>query len=75
MICYSSGGLFAGKILSENDEIEQGGRFDEKTVIGQLYRERYFRSTYFSALKEIKAAAVSASLCRGSIVSLFCSSL
>lgn len=56
------GGMFSGKILSENDMVESGSRFDASGRQGQMYRERYFRTTFFEALKKIKGVAVSSGL-------------
>lgn len=53
-----SGGFFAGKIASVNDNVE--GRFDPNSgIMGTMYRARYLKDGYFEALKVLKEAAVS----------------
>ncbi|KAG8855169.1 hypothetical protein FRB96_007207 [Tulasnella sp. 330] len=52
-----AGGLFSGKILSADDMVEKGSRFDDTAQQGKNYRARYFRSAYFDALQKIKAVA------------------
>ncbi|KAH9821209.1 NADP-dependent oxidoreductase domain-containing protein [Melampsora americana] len=51
-----AGGFFAGKITKPDDQIEQGGRFDPSHRQGVMYRERYFRNSYFKALEILKDA-------------------
>ncbi|KAG2051718.1 Aldo/keto reductase [Suillus hirtellus] len=52
-----AGGLFAGKVLSTEEVAPEGGRFDPKSKMGQMYRARYLREGYFKALELVKAAA------------------
>lgn len=58
LITRCSGGLFAGKVLSTEEVAPEGGRFDPKSKMGQMYRARYLREGYFKALELVKAAAV-----------------
>ncbi|KAG0145353.1 hypothetical protein CROQUDRAFT_658798 [Cronartium quercuum f. sp. fusiforme G11] len=49
-----AGGFFAGKITKPDDEVEKGGRFDSNHKQGAMYRQRYFRESYFKALELLK---------------------
>jgi len=51
-----AGGLLAGKILSVND-LPAEGRFSGDSSFAKMYRERYIKDAYLTALKEIKAVA------------------
>lgn len=71
----NQGGLFSGKVLSADDMVEKGGRFDDTAQQGKNYRVRYFRSAYFDALKMIKAVAVrylTTSLCLVAVADTCC---
>jgi hypothetical protein len=54
-----SGGFFAGKIPSESEPGEAGGRFDPNSRQGAMYRARYLKAGYFEALEYLKTVAVS----------------
>jgi len=57
-ITTRSGGLFAGKVLSTEGGAPEGGRFDPKSKMGQMYRARYVKEGYLKALEVVKTAAV-----------------
>ncbi|TLD33591.1 hypothetical protein PspLS_01677 [Pyricularia sp. CBS 133598] len=51
-----AGGLFSGKIKTQ-DMVPAEGRFsDSTTSMGKMYRNRYFKETTFKALQTIEAA-------------------
>ncbi|KIJ69419.1 hypothetical protein HYDPIDRAFT_106025 [Hydnomerulius pinastri MD-312] len=52
-----AGGLFAGKVTSTEEAVEEGSRFDPRTNQGANYRRRYLKEGYFKALDMIKEAA------------------
>ncbi|KAJ8594686.1 Aldo/keto reductase [Rhizopogon salebrosus TDB-379] len=52
-----AGGLFAGKVLSTEEEAPEGGRFDPNSRMGQMYRARYLKEGYLKALGVVKATA------------------
>ncbi|KAF9246558.1 NADP-dependent oxidoreductase domain-containing protein [Melanogaster broomeanus] len=52
-----AGGLLAGRITSEEDAVEEGSRFDPRTIVGANYRKRYLTDGYFEALNMIKDIA------------------
>lgn len=53
-----SGGLFAGKVASVEDQAPEGGRFDPTSNMGKMYRARYLREGYFEALELLKNVVV-----------------
>ncbi|EGN92453.1 hypothetical protein SERLA73DRAFT_191099 [Serpula lacrymans var. lacrymans S7.3] len=59
MVIYNplAGGLFAGKVTSVEDSVQEGGRFDPKTTQGKNYRARYLKEGYFKALDLLKGIA------------------
>lgn len=55
-----AGGLFAGKVPAVDAEpTEKGTRFDSHSLQGKMYRERYLRQGFFTAL-DVLAQAVDA---------------
>ncbi|KAG0220616.1 hypothetical protein BGX31_010776 [Mortierella sp. GBA43] len=50
-----AGGLLSGKHNFE--AIEDGSRFDAKTGFGKIYRERYWNSLFFDAVKKMETTA------------------
>ncbi|KAH7930820.1 Aldo/keto reductase [Leucogyrophana mollusca] len=52
-----AGGLFAGKVMSTEDSVPDGSRFDARTNQGANYRARYLKEGYFKALELIKGVA------------------
>ncbi|KAL6702182.1 NADP-dependent oxidoreductase domain-containing protein [Trichoderma pleuroticola] len=56
-----AGGLFSGKIKSK-DIVPEAGRFSGNTIMGHLYRSRYFRDSTFESLKIVEEAAQKAGL-------------
>lgn len=50
-----AGGFFAGKVSSATGEVEKGGRFDDSSAMGQMYRKRYLHNGYFQALELLKS--------------------
>ena len=56
-----AGGFLTGKISKEL-EVEKGSRFDEDTVFGKRYRERYCTDEHFRALEIVRVAAEKAGL-------------
>lgn len=50
-----AGGLLTGKIKSV-DDIPTEGRFSDESVVGSMYRERYYRDSTFKALQTIQEA-------------------
>lgn len=44
--------------MRKEDTGEPGGRFDDSTKMGQMYRARYLHDGYFDALKMLKEIAV-----------------
>jgi len=67
-----AGGLFSGKILAPDNMVEQGSRFDDSNQMGKMYRQRYYKSTYFDALKSIKDVADDAGLTMTEIALRWC---
>ncbi|KAG0208633.1 hypothetical protein BGX28_000441 [Mortierella sp. GBA30] len=56
-----AGGLLSGKHRFEENESE-GGRFDTKTGFGRIYRERYWNTLFFEAIKDLEKVAKEHSL-------------
>ncbi|KAG8762125.1 hypothetical protein FRC11_011035 [Ceratobasidium sp. 423] len=54
-------GFFAGK-LSGVEDVPKEGRFGGDSAMGKMYRARYARENYFSALESLKAVASAHSL-------------
>ncbi|KAF8507235.1 Aldo/keto reductase [Gautieria morchelliformis] len=52
-----AGGFFAGKITAPESVPTEEGRFSGDSNMAQMYRNRYFRDSYFEALKLIKPLA------------------
>ena len=50
-----AGGLFSGKIRSQDMEVAEG-RFSSGTRMGAMYRGRYFRDSTFEALRTVERA-------------------
>lgn len=50
-----AGGLFSGKVRSK-DMVPESGRFSDKTPMGGMYRQRYFREGTFRSMQVIEAA-------------------
>ncbi|KAG8983222.1 hypothetical protein FRB94_007620 [Tulasnella sp. JGI-2019a] len=67
-----AGGLVSGKILSADDSVEKGSRFDATAQQGRDYRKRYFRPAYFDAIKNIKAVADKSNLTMTEIALRWC---
>ena len=53
-----SGGFFAGRVSSVEEQAPEGGRFDPTSSMGKMYRARYLREGYFRALELLKGVAV-----------------
>jgi len=51
-----AGGFFAGRVMKPDDTPEEG-RFAGDSGMAKMYRERYFRSSYFEALQLIQPVA------------------
>lgn len=49
-----AGGFFAGKVPDPSAAVEKGSRFDPDSRMGKMYRARYFKNSYFSALQTLK---------------------
>ncbi|KAF8682172.1 Aldo kereductase [Rhizoctonia solani] len=56
-----AGGFFAGK-LSRVDDVPQEGRFKTSDAMGKMYRARYVRENYFTALESLKTVATAHNL-------------
>ncbi|KZT37087.1 Aldo/keto reductase [Sistotremastrum suecicum HHB10207 ss-3] len=52
-----AGGFFAGKVSSVEEQAPSGGRFDPSSNMGKMYRARYLRNDYFTALESLKGVA------------------
>ncbi|KAF8950893.1 hypothetical protein BGZ46_004269 [Entomortierella lignicola] len=48
-----AGGLLSGRYQLEN-ESKDGGRFDENTGFGKLYRQRFWTKLFFDAIKKME---------------------
>ena len=57
-VCHGSGGFFAGKVAAPDAVAPAGGRFDDSSALGKMYRARYLKSGYFDALTFLKPIAV-----------------
>ncbi|CAE6517674.1 unnamed protein product [Rhizoctonia solani] len=56
-----AGGFFAGK-LSGMEDVPQEGRFNTDSAMGKMYRARYVKENYFTALESLKAVATAHNL-------------
>lgn len=54
-----AGGYLAGRITSPAQAVEKGSRFDDSSKMGAMYRERYLRDDYFTAVQALEPIAVS----------------
>ncbi|THU78635.1 Aldo/keto reductase [Dendrothele bispora CBS 962.96] len=52
-----AGGLFSGKITSGDDLVTAGGRFDNSSKLGQMYRARYLNHSHFEAVEHLRSVA------------------
>lgn len=48
------GGFFAGAIGDKDAKVEPGSRFDPNKKQGAMYRDRYLKDSYFTALDSLK---------------------
>ncbi|KAF9581612.1 hypothetical protein BGW38_001311 [Lunasporangiospora selenospora] len=51
-----AGGILAGKV-NMNAPVAEGGRFDDKTPIGRMYRQRYWNKIYADAISNLNDVA------------------
>jgi len=52
-----AGGFFTGRYTSKDEAVEKGARFDPDRRQGQMYRDRYWKDQYFTALENLKPVA------------------
>lgn len=48
------GGFFTGAIGDKDAKVEPGSRFDPEKKQGAMYRDRYLKDSYFTALDSLK---------------------
>ncbi|KAG9125937.1 hypothetical protein FRC07_005515 [Ceratobasidium sp. 392] len=56
-----AGGFFAGKVLGV-EKVPDAGRFSGNSAMAKMYRDRYAKENYFSALESLKAVAAAHNL-------------